>query len=82
MAASTEKPEPYKIIVTGFGTFVGHEHINASWEAVRQLPDVHSMPNGRQLQLHKQCIDVEYAAVDKAVTEIWSGKPDVRTHTR
>lgn len=67
----------YNVVVTGFGPFAGHETVNASWEAVRQLPSEHHLPNGRICQLHRQQVDVTYKAVDEAVETIWSLKPDV-----
>lgn len=67
----------YNVVVTGFGPFVGHETVNASWEAVRELPLEHTLPDGRICHLHRQKVAVTYKAVDEAVEQIWSGKPDV-----
>lgn len=64
------------VVVTGFGPFLGHETINASWEAVKLLPN--SLSNeGTNYELERRKVPVEFAAVDKAVTEIWQSEPKV-----
>ncbi|XP_068143050.1 pyroglutamyl-peptidase 1 [Drosophila tropicalis] len=67
------------VVVSGFGPFIGHEAINASWEAVKLLPDQINR-NGEDFELAKQLVSVEYGAVDKAVDEIWARKPDLVIH--
>lgn len=64
------------IVVTGFGPFLGHETVNASWEAVQLLPESLSH-GGTEYKLERRQVAVEYAAVDEAVTEIWQRQPKV-----
>ncbi|KAH8269979.1 hypothetical protein KR018_001452 [Drosophila ironensis] len=75
MASSDRK----LIVVTGFGPFIGHETINASWEAVKLLPGTLSH-HGVEYDLVKRLVPVEYGAVDEAVTEIWNLQPDLVIH--
>lgn len=64
------------IVVTGFGPFLGHETVNASWEAVQLLPELLNH-EGTEYKLERRQVAVEYAAVDAAVTEIWQRQPKV-----
>ncbi|XP_016993996.2 pyroglutamyl-peptidase 1 [Drosophila takahashii] len=75
MASSDRK----LIVVSGFGPFLGHEAVNASWEAVKLLPEVLTH-NDIEYDLEKRLVSVEYGAVDEAVTEIWDRQPDLVIH--
>ncbi|XP_016958901.1 pyroglutamyl-peptidase 1 [Drosophila biarmipes] len=75
MASSDRK----LIVVSGFGPFLGHETVNASWEAVKLLPEVLSH-NDIEYDIEKRLVAVEYGAVDEAVTEIWKRQPDLVIH--
>ncbi|XP_052867231.1 pyroglutamyl-peptidase 1 [Anopheles cruzii] len=70
---------PKTIIVTGFGPFRGHENRNASWEAVRLLPDVFHFKD-QPFELRKYEVPVTYEAVDRLVPLIWDTKPCLVVH--
>ncbi|CAH1115503.1 unnamed protein product [Psylliodes chrysocephalus] len=53
------------IVVTGFGPFFGHT-INASWEAVRLLPDE---ING--ITIIKKEIPVQYSHIQTKIPQLW-----------
>lgn len=65
------------IYVTGFGPFKGHEEKNASWEAVKLLPDSLEVSD-KVFVLRKEEISVTYEEVNRKVPEIWETKPKVR----
>ena len=65
------------IVVTGFGLFRDYE-VNASWEAVKGLPDIWS---DRDNTLIIEEIPVEYDFVQKQVPEKWEPQnPDFVVH--
>lgn len=64
------------IVVSGFGPFRKHEKVNASWEAVKHLPDEVDFA-GKKFPIRKIEIPVEYAEVEKTVQEIWKLNPMV-----
>ena len=74
-AACGNMPEKI-IIVTGFGPFAGHEERNASWEAVKLLPDVFHFRKDAY-QLRKYQVPVIYEEVNRILPQIWNQKPDV-----
>lgn len=77
MAQASELDKLDLIYVTGFGLFGSHTDVNASWEAVRLLPNVHTLPDGRKFRIKLLEIPVCYSDVDEAVQEIWKQNPKV-----
>ncbi|XP_055593459.1 pyroglutamyl-peptidase 1 [Uranotaenia lowii] len=67
------------IFVTGFGPFAGHEERNASWEAVKLLPDRY-LYKGINYVVRKLEIPVTYEAVNAVVPKIWNEKPALVIH--
>ncbi|XP_058818797.1 pyroglutamyl-peptidase 1 [Topomyia yanbarensis] len=67
------------IFVTGFGPFAGHEERNASWEAVKLLPDSYQHHKVKYT-IQKLQIPVTYEAVDAAVPKIWNQNPALVIH--
>jgi len=64
------------IIVTGYGPFAGHEKVNASWEAVKLLPDEVKVRDTVFI-IKKIEVPVVYKEVDQVVKEIWDEHPSV-----
>jgi pyroglutamyl-peptidase len=64
------------IFITGFGVFGGHEKVNASWEAVKLIPDRLTVKNEEYL-VKKLEIPVVYDAVNDVVPQIWAENPVV-----
>lgn len=64
------------VIFTGFGPFKGHEEKNASWEAVKLLPD-EILVDGIKHQTRKIEIAVTYEKVDMIIPELWNLCPQV-----
>lgn len=65
------------VYVTGFGLFGEHTEKNASWEAVRLLPDEFVLSDGRKCNLKRLEIPVTYGGVEDAVSKIWDENPKV-----
>lgn len=64
------------IVVTGYGPFEGHQDVNASWEAVKLLPDI--LKFGDSLyNIFKQEIPVTYEDVDRIQPILWEMEPEV-----
>lgn len=64
------------IVVTGYGPFEGHRDVNASWEAVKLLPDI--LKFGDKLyRIQKLEIPVTYEDVDRICPIIWDIEPEV-----
>lgn len=68
------------VYVTGFGPFKGHEEKNASWEAVKLLPDSITVRE-KVFTLRKEEVPVTYEQVNSKVPEIWKPNPKVRKLT-
>ncbi|KAJ8947890.1 hypothetical protein NQ318_010036 [Aromia moschata] len=63
------------ILVTGFGPFQGHT-INASWEAVKMLPD-----NVNGCRIIKEEVPVMYDYVERNIPKLWETlKPVLAIH--
>jgi len=67
------------IICTGFDIFEGHTEKNASWEAVKLLPNFLNFKN-REFILKKIKVPVSYKGVDEIVPEIWTENPKLVIH--
>ncbi|XP_059618011.1 pyroglutamyl-peptidase 1 [Phlebotomus argentipes] len=67
------------VFVTGFGPFAGHESCNASWEAVKLLPDTVTVRETRY-RIEKLQVPVVYSDVDKIVPRIWDKNPLLVIH--
>lgn len=67
------------IVVTGYGAFKGHEELNASWEAVKLLPNEVRVEE-TNFQLRKWPVAVEYGEVDKTIQLLWKQKPFLVVH--
>lgn len=78
MSAEEGSTEPL-VYVTGFGPFKGHEVVNASWEAVRLLPEKHSVRN-RSFRIKLLEVPVVYDDVNNYVERIWKDSPKVGQH--
>lgn len=52
--------------------FFRHEEINASWEAVKILPDEITLPNKTKFSIIKRKVQVKYNDVDEIVKDIWA----------
>ncbi|KAJ8679066.1 hypothetical protein QAD02_014853 [Eretmocerus hayati] len=76
-----EKQEGLTILVTGFGPFKDNK-INASWEAVKLLPDLFkSNPETSQINLIIEEIPVAYKIVSSKIQELWEQhKPSIIMH--
>lgn len=67
--------EQVKVVVTGFGPFVGHD-VNASWETAKALNSLNLESSGINLIIKE--IPVAYDTVVKEIPSLWDEhKPDV-----
>ncbi|XP_011498231.1 PREDICTED: pyroglutamyl-peptidase 1 [Ceratosolen solmsi marchali] len=69
------------VLVTGFGPFGSHK-INASWEAVKQLPELFkTLGDSMKINLIVEEIPVAYKQVSFKVKELWEKyKPSIIMH--
>jgi pyroglutamyl-peptidase len=70
------------VVVTGFGPFGAHK-INASWEAVKQLPELLKISkDSMKINLIIEEIPVAYKHVSFKIKELWEKhKPSVSIYT-
>lgn len=64
------------VYVTGFGPFKGHEVKNASWEAVKLLPEKLTIRN-QSIRIKLLEVPVGYDEVNQYVEKIWADAPKV-----
>uniref|UniRef100_A0A336M619 CSON010651 protein n=1 Tax=Culicoides sonorensis TaxID=179676 RepID=A0A336M619_CULSO len=67
------------IFCTGFDIFEGHKERNASWEAVKLLPDSVTH-NSVEYKIEKLKVPVTYEGVDEIVPQIWDRNPMLVVH--
>ena len=78
-ASSPGWSEPVVALVTGFEPFDGDE-VNASWEAVRSLPEELPLAGG-SLRLHREPLPVTFTGAPARVAQLIDAvRPDVVVH--